>query len=169
MGIEESWLAVRFVGSPQHLRRCLAIWESSPGQTACIRLAIDLIRIPDVPFVSWDRIPGGEFPEEPVPDLVPDLVVEVISRSNTRKEMDEKLQEYFEKGVRLVWFVRPKSRVVDVYTAVDRFTRLTASMTPGRRRRAAGFLGPGRGAVPEAHRAQEARRRQNGKKTAAAE
>ena len=42
--------------------------------------------------------------------------------------MDEKLQEYFEKGVRLVWFVRPKSRVVDVYTAPDHFTRLTASM-----------------------------------------
>ncbi len=73
-------------------------------------------------------MPGGEVPEEPVPLLVPDLAVEVISRSNTRKEMDEKLQEYFEKGVRLVWYVRPKSRVVDVYTAPDHFTRLTASM-----------------------------------------
>ncbi len=40
----------------------------------------------------------------------------------------EKLQEYFEKGVRLVWYVRPRSRVVDVYTAPDHFTRLTASM-----------------------------------------
>jgi hypothetical protein len=29
--------------------------------------------------------------------------------------------------VRLVWFVRPKSRAVDVYTAPERFTRLTAS------------------------------------------
>ena len=42
--------------------------------------------------------------------------------------MAEKLKEYFENGVRLVWFVRPRSRVVDVYTAPDRFTRLTASM-----------------------------------------
>jgi hypothetical protein len=52
----------------------------------------------------------------------------VLSRSNTAKEMAEKLRDYFEKGVRLVWFVRPKSRVVDVYTAPDRFMRPTASM-----------------------------------------
>jgi Uma2 family endonuclease len=42
--------------------------------------------------------------------------------------MAQKLKEYFEKGVRLVWYVRPKIRVVDVYTAADRFTRLTASL-----------------------------------------
>ena len=79
-------------------------------------------------FISWERVPGGEVPEEPVPLLVPDLTVEVISRSNTRKEMDEKLHEYFAKGVRLVWYVRPRSRTVDVYTEPGRFTRLTASM-----------------------------------------
>ena len=79
-------------------------------------------------FISWERVPGGEVPQEPVPLLVPDLAVEVISRSNTPKEMAEKLREYFEKGVRLVWYVRPRSRVVDVYTAPDHFTRLTASM-----------------------------------------
>ena len=73
-----------------------------------LKLDIDLVRIPDVSFVSWDRVPGRKFPSEPVPPLVPDLAVEVISPSNTPKEMDEKLQEYFEKGVRLVWFVRPK-------------------------------------------------------------
>jgi Uma2 family endonuclease len=82
-----------------------------------------------VAFVSWERIADGQFPEKPIPDLVPDLTVEVISRSNTRKEMDEKLEEYFEKGVRLVWLVRPRTRVVDVYTAADKFTRLTASAT----------------------------------------
>jgi Uma2 family endonuclease len=94
-----------------------------------IQLDINLVRIPDVSFISWDRVPGDEFPEEPVPLLVPDLAVEVISRGNTPKEMDEKLREYFDRGVRLVWFVRPRPRVVDVYTAPDRFTRLTASAT----------------------------------------
>jgi Uma2 family endonuclease len=98
------------------------------GADGTIQLDINLVRIPDVSFISWERVPGGEVPEEPVPLLVPDLTVEVISRSNTRKEMDEKLQEYFEKGVRLVWYVRPRSRVVDVYTEPGRFTRLTASM-----------------------------------------
>ena len=98
------------------------------GEAGTIQLDINLVRIPDVAFFSWERIPGGELSGEPVPLLVPDLAVEVLSRSNTPKEMDEKLREYFEKGVRLVWYVRPKSRVVDVYTSPDRFTRLTASM-----------------------------------------
>jgi Uma2 family endonuclease len=98
------------------------------GEAGTIQLDIDLVRIPDVSFFSLERLPGGEVPDEPVPLLVPDLAVEVISRNNTRKEMDEKLHEYFEKGVRLVWYVRPRSRVVDVYTSPDRFTRLTASM-----------------------------------------
>jgi Uma2 family endonuclease len=98
------------------------------GEGGTIQLDIVLVRIPDVAFISRDRVPGGELPQEPVPHLVPDLAVEVISRSNTPKEMAEKLQEYFEKGVRLVWYIRPRGRVVDVYLAPDRFTRLTASM-----------------------------------------
>ncbi len=128
VGLEESWLAVRLAGllslfvDPSNLGLVT-------GADGMYRLSQGLVRIPDVAFVSWDRIPDGQFPEKPIPDLVPDLAVEVISRGNTRKEMDEKLQEYFEKGVRLVWFVRPRTRVVDVYTAADQFTRLTASAT----------------------------------------
>jgi Uma2 family endonuclease len=98
------------------------------GEAGTIQLDVNLVRIPDVSFISWDRVPGGEVPKEPVPLLVPNLAVEVISRTNTPKEMAEKLEEYFEKGVRLVWYVRPRSRVVDVYTSPNRFTRLTASM-----------------------------------------
>ena len=128
VGIEESWLALRLAGLINLLRRA-----SEPGIRHRGRRHVSprhgLVRIPDVAFVSWDRIPSGEFPEEPIPDLVPDLVVEVISRSNTRKEMDEKLKEYFEKGVRLVWFVRPRSKTVDVYRSANRFTRLTVSAT----------------------------------------
>jgi Uma2 family endonuclease len=98
------------------------------GEAETIQLDIDLVRIPDVAFFSVGRLPGGEIPDDPIPLLVPDLAVEVISKSNTRKEMDDKLKEYFDKGVRLVWYVRPKLRVVDVYTSPDRFIRLTASM-----------------------------------------
>jgi Uma2 family endonuclease len=98
------------------------------GEAGTIQLDINLVRIPDVSFFSFDSLPGGEVPDEPIPLLVPGLAVEVISRSNTAKELAEKLKDYFENGVRLVWLVRPKSRVVDVYTAPDRFTRLTASM-----------------------------------------
>ena len=126
-GLEESYIAVKIGTLLSNFvePRTLGLVT---GEGGTIQLDINLVRIPDVSFFSWERIPGGELPKEPIPLLVPDLAVEVISRSNTRKEMDEKLQEYFEKGVRLVWFVRPQTRVVDVYTAPDRFTRLTASM-----------------------------------------
>lgn len=128
VGYEESWIAVNLselLLAFVNLRNLGLV----TGEGGTIRLAKGLVRIPDVAFVSWDRIPGGRFPDAAIPDLVPDLAVEVISAGNTRKEMDEKLKEYFEKGVRLVWFVRPRSQTVDVYTAVDNFTRLTATGT----------------------------------------
>jgi Uma2 family endonuclease len=98
------------------------------GADGTIQLDLNLVRIPDAAFISWDRIPGDEIPEDPIPLLVPDLAVEVISKGNTPREMGDKLKEYFDKGVRLVWYVRPRTKVVDVYTSADRFTRLTASM-----------------------------------------
>jgi Uma2 family endonuclease len=127
VGVLESWIAMRIgrlVGNfndPQNL-------GFVTGEGGTIQLDLGLVQIPDVSFFSLERIPGGEIPEEPIPLLVPDLAVEVISRSNTSKEMTEKLHEYFAKGVSLVWYVRPKTRVVDVYTATDSFTGLTASM-----------------------------------------
>ncbi len=89
------------------------------GEAGMMRLFTGLVRIPDVAFVSWSRVPNGRFPTEPVPDLVPDLVVEVLSESNTGLEMARKREEYFAAGVRLVWMIDPASRSVAVYTAPD--------------------------------------------------
>jgi Uma2 family endonuclease len=127
VGLEESRIAMKIGRVIGNFADPLGLGIVT-GEAGTVQIDIDLVRIPDVSFFSWGRFPGGVMPDEAVPLLVPDLAVEVISRSNTRKEMEEKLREYFDKGVRLVWFVRPKSRVVDVYTSPDRFTRLTASM-----------------------------------------
>jgi Uma2 family endonuclease len=51
--------------------------------------------------------------------LVPDLAVEILSKSNTRREMQRKLREYFAAGVRLVWYVDPKNVTAEVYTSSD--------------------------------------------------
>jgi len=85
-----------------------------------MRIAPDLVRIPDVSFVSFDRLPGRKVPRDPIAGLVPDLAVEVISRGDTAREMEGKLAEYFAAGVRLVWYVYPDPREVRVYTAPDR-------------------------------------------------
>ena len=79
-----------------------------------VRLGPGLVRAPDVAFVSWDQLPGHVVPELPIPDLAPDLAVEVLSRSNTKEEMDRKLKDYFFAGVRLVWLVNPNRRTVKV-------------------------------------------------------
>lgn len=89
------------------------------GADGMMRLTAGLVRIPDVSFVSWDRLPGRQVPREPIPDLAPDLAIEVLSPSNTREEMDRKLRDYFTAGVRLVWYVDPAARTVTVYTLPD--------------------------------------------------
>jgi Uma2 family endonuclease len=84
-----------------------------------MRLWAGRVRIPDVAYTSWDRIPGRQRPREPIPSLAPDLAVEVLSRSNTPAEMRLKRQDYFTAGVRLVWEVDPDARTISVYTAPD--------------------------------------------------
>jgi Uma2 family endonuclease len=99
------------------------------GDGALMRLFPGLVRIPDLAFISWGRYPRKKRRRGEIPTLAPDLVVEVLSKDNTRKEMARKLREYFKAGVRLVWYVDPSKRTVQVYTAVDRSTLLDESRT----------------------------------------
>jgi Uma2 family endonuclease len=94
------------------------------GEGGMLRLSRDLVRIPDVSFISRSRLPGGKPPREPMPGLAPNLAVEVLSRSNTDREMSRKLEDYFAAGVELVWFVDPSTRTVKVYTSPEKFTLL---------------------------------------------
>jgi Uma2 family endonuclease len=86
------------------------------GADAPLRLAPGLVRLPDVSFISWRHFPSRELPAEQIPDLAPDLAVEILSPGNTEAEMERKLREYFEAGVRLVWLVDPRTRTVRVFT-----------------------------------------------------
>lgn len=128
MGYKESMLALC-------LARLLMDWTLPrnlglvTGPDGCLRLFPGLVRIPDVAFASWDRVPGRRVPDEPIPDLVPDLVIEVLSESNTPGEMARKCREYFEAGVRLVWLVDPATRNVAVHTGPAAFTVLDADAT----------------------------------------
>lgn len=96
---------------------CFGLVECSDD--AWLRLAPGLVRIPDVSFVSFERLPERKVPREPIARLVPDLAVEVLSASNTHQEMERKLRDYFTAGVRLVWFVDPPARTVTVFTAPE--------------------------------------------------
>lgn len=97
------------------------------GESGLLRLMAGLVRIPDVAFVAWARVPGGVVPDAPVPGLVPNLAVEVLRPSNTAKEMARKRSEYFQAGVELVWIIDPATRTAECFTGVDRSTLLDES------------------------------------------
>src|SRR5262249_28116601 len=71
------------------------------GADGPIRLKLGLVRYPDAGVITWERLPEGELPDEAIGTVIPDMVVEVLSKGNTKKEIDRKLQEYFAAGVRL--------------------------------------------------------------------
>ena len=48
-------------------------------------------------------------------NVAADLVAEVVSPSNTRRQLAAKVREYFASGVRIVWVVDPEDRTATVY------------------------------------------------------
>ena len=94
------------------------------GADGMMRLFPDLLRIPDVSFFSWQRV-KGKVPTEAAPVISPDLAIEVISPSNTTKEMDRKCREYFKSGALAIWMVYPKTRTVVVYSSPEQRVTLT--------------------------------------------
>lgn len=78
----------------------------------------DTVRGPDVSYWSAERLPLDQEPEG-YPELAPDLGVEVLSPSNRMAKIREKMAEYFQRGVRMVWIVDPDDRTVAVYRSMD--------------------------------------------------
>jgi Uma2 family endonuclease len=94
------------------------------GPDGMVRLMPGLVRLPDIAFISWERLPGKRAPTTPILNLAPDLAVEVLSKGNTRAEMKRKLCEYFEAGVRVVWLIDPRTRTALVHTSPKASTKL---------------------------------------------
>lgn len=116
VGYEESMLAVAIaVALRQYVRpKRLGLVA---GEGGMLRFSPGLVYIPDVSYVAYASLPGGKRPRGPIPPIIPDLAIEVLSRSNTPREMQRKLASYFRHGVRLVWYVDPKTRTVEVFTS----------------------------------------------------
>lgn len=104
------------------------------GEAGTLRILADQIRVPDVAFISWRHFPGRVLPAEPVPAIAPDLAIEVLSKSNTKREMERKLDDYFAAGVELVWFIDPTLRVAEVYESRNerRIVLLDDSLSGGK-------------------------------------
>jgi Uma2 family endonuclease len=101
-------------------------------------------RQPDILFLSTERtgVRGRkELQQMPVIEIAPDLVVEVLSPSDARSAMNDKIEDYRRIGVRECWIASPEAGTVEVM----RLTTETAERL--------GLYGPGdtvrSGVLPE--------------------
>jgi Uma2 family endonuclease len=127
---------VTWIAKPSGTTRHLYAFRSAGGgvllaggEDGTLQILPEQVRIPDVSVMLWESLPGQKSPTEPVPGLAPDLAIEVISEGNTKKEMERKMRDYFEAGVKMVWYIYPKTQSAEVYTAPTKRKKVTAGQS----------------------------------------
>jgi Uma2 family endonuclease len=116
MGLKSSWVGGRILSRLD--RYCeehgLGWVFNADNGYQCFPHDLGLVRRPDVSFIRFGRLPGETLPEGWA-KIPPDLAVEAISANDTAYELDEKLEDYRQAGVPLVWVINPKSRTVRIH------------------------------------------------------
>jgi Uma2 family endonuclease len=74
----------------------------------------DKVRRADVSFIRFGRLAREQLPEGHL-RTAPDLAVEVVSPNDLAYDVDSKVEDYLQAGVRLVWVVNPATRTVRVH------------------------------------------------------
>jgi Uma2 family endonuclease len=85
----------------------------------------DTVRAADVMFYTAERL--ADVPDTGFLPIAPDLAVEVISPGDRWSEIQEKMSEYLDAGVRLTWVVDPRTRRVYIYRPGREVRRLAES------------------------------------------
>ena len=73
-------------------------------------------RSPDIAWVRqdrWDALTAEQ--KEKFPPIAPDFVLELMSPSDSLSDLQAKMREYLESGVRLGWLIDRLSRQVEIY------------------------------------------------------
>ena len=73
--------------------------------------------VPDVVFVSFDRLPFEDEAAADIPHVAPDVVVEVLSRSDRQADIDEKTRVYFACGTSVIFLVDTEAQTVTIREA----------------------------------------------------
>jgi Uma2 family endonuclease len=77
----------------------------------CFHLFGNTVRIPDVAIILGDRDLATERPIEGAPDLI----VEVVSPTNTAREIHQRISDYFAAGCKRVWVFCPTEREIYIH------------------------------------------------------
>jgi Uma2 family endonuclease len=73
-------------------------------------------RSPDVAWVSlekWENLTQEE--KDGFPPICPDFIIELRSKSDRLKPLQEKMKEYLNSGLRLGWLINPQQKQVEIY------------------------------------------------------
>jgi len=73
-------------------------------------------RAPDISFVPRRRLESLNFgpKERRFFPGAPDLAIEILSDSNTRREIDERLRDFFGSGTQIAWIIDHEREMVEV-------------------------------------------------------
>jgi Uma2 family endonuclease len=73
--------------------------------------------VPDVAFLSYDRMPIEDQEATEIPRISPDVVVEVRSPDDRQEDIDEKVRVYLAAGTTVVFLVDPNTKAITVRDA----------------------------------------------------
>jgi len=71
---------------------------------------------PDVAWINqekWNSLTTAE--KDDFLPLCPDFVIELRSKTDSLKTLQEKMQEYLENGLKLGWLINPQNQQVEIY------------------------------------------------------
>lgn len=88
------------------------------SSSTIFRLPNGADRSPDAAWVRlerWEALTAEQ--RQKFPPLMPDFVIELRSKSDRLKPLQDKMQEYLENGMRLGWLINPQERQVEIYRA----------------------------------------------------
>jgi Uma2 family endonuclease len=78
------------------------------------KLVGEVVRRPDVAFISAARLQGIDLGQVPLP-IAPALAIEIVSENDRAADLLLKVSQYLAAGVRAVWLFYPNTRLAYRY------------------------------------------------------
>jgi Uma2 family endonuclease len=85
------------------------------------------VRKPDTSFIRFERLTAEQAQSEGHVKIHPDVAAEVVSPNDLYYEVEEKVGEWAQAGVSLIWVINPRTRTVTVRRADGTVTLLLES------------------------------------------
>ncbi len=113
-GFEHGWVELNIGGVLREFVRRNKLGRVATGDAGLYtRQLPDSVRGADVLFISNERLKKRS--EKAFLDVAPELAVEVLSPNDRWKEIQDKVQEYLDAGVLMVWVADPEDKAITVF------------------------------------------------------